>query len=128
MYHQRKKRQYITVLPKKSVVVQKFDNKTYDEITNFYYSNEWKECRQDFISKSILFCKGCNGDLSGNNKKYINVDHIKPLRYFWDLRLDQSNLQLLCAACNKAKGSKIEGMHYENGDTPFTIQHKSDWF
>lgn len=35
----------------------------------------------------------------------INVDHIKPVRKYWHLRLDFDNLQVLCSTCNKAKGN-----------------------
>ena len=33
------------------------------------------------------------------------VDHIRPVRYYWNERLNDSNLQMLCGDCNKEKGS-----------------------
>lgn len=33
----------------------------------------------------------------------MNVDHIKPLHQYWDLRLKARNLQTLCASCNWGK-------------------------
>lgn len=35
----------------------------------------------------------------------ICVDHIKPLSKFWNLRLDRTNLQVLCDECNQGKGA-----------------------
>ena len=37
----------------------------------------------------------------------VNIDHILPLRLFWDKRLDENNLQVLCSKCNKKKGNEI---------------------
>lgn len=36
------------------------------------------------------------------------VDHIKPIRKHWHLRLDSNNLQILCDDCNMGKGSRGE--------------------
>jgi len=36
----------------------------------------------------------------------LNVDHIKPRAYHWNLRLAPHNLQTLCASCNHGKGGK----------------------
>jgi len=36
----------------------------------------------------------------------MNVDHIKPLSYHWNLRLAPHNLQTLCATFNHGKGGK----------------------
>jgi 5-methylcytosine-specific restriction endonuclease McrA len=38
----------------------------------------------------------------------VVVDHIRPIRHHWELRLDINNLQLLCDDCNKGKGSTDE--------------------
>jgi len=33
------------------------------------------------------------------------VDHMKPLRRNWELRLEESNLQILCESCNSHKAN-----------------------
>ncbi|MCZ6605441.1 MAG: HNH endonuclease [Alphaproteobacteria bacterium] len=38
----------------------------------------------------------------------MNVDHIKPLRRYWELRLASRNLQVLCGGCNHGKGNRDE--------------------
>ena len=97
------------------VEVTKLSNKTYQEALDFYKSPEWWTCRREFLSKnSKLECVFCNLELTGENRKKLNVDHIKPLRYYWDLRTDQSNLQITCEECNIRKRSR---RNPEEGDS-----------
>jgi hypothetical protein len=71
----------------------------YSVIRRFYDSWDWKQLRYKAIKKHGRHCLCC-GAVGGK----IVVDHIKPLRFFWDLRLDLDNLQVLCDDCNKGKG------------------------
>ena len=79
-----------------------FDSK----LNLFYTSSEWKKTRLIVIESVKLTnsycCKVCESTIK------LCVDHIKPLRYFWDLRLDINNLQILCDECNLEKSSIIE--------------------
>lgn len=69
----------------------------------FLRSKEWKELRAKALELYGLVCVKCGRD---NSKKYpINVDHIKPRKFFPDLALDITNLQPLCGPCNKRKGN-----------------------
>lgn len=74
------------------------------KLSEFYESWEWKRLRYDFIKGKLRCCECCGA--SPKNGTRIVVDHIKPIRHFWDMRLDQSNLQLLCDDCNMGKGSR----------------------
>jgi len=50
-------------------------------------------------------------ELCGQGKhegQILNVDHIKPVRLFWKLRLDPENAQVLCGDCNCGKGNRDE--------------------
>ena len=80
-------------------------NKTFPECREFYKSYEWKKIRQEVIKTHEHKCVCCNVKLTENTKS-LNVDHILPLKFYWDQRLDLDNLQILCNDCNKAKGSK----------------------
>lgn len=40
------------------------------------------------------------------DRRKINVDHIKPRKYFPELALVEDNLQVLCGTCNKRKGNR----------------------
>lgn len=92
--------------PDRQIVVTVLSNKTGSEAMEFYASSEWKTCRKEFLEGKTFECACCKEDLSSDNRSKMNVDHIKPLRYYWDLRIDHENLQILCNECNKLKGNK----------------------
>ena len=75
-----------------------FDKK----IFAFYKSDEWKNKRTEIFSKNLRECSYCG------SARELQVDHIKPLRFFWSLRLDEKNLQIVCKTCNYLKGSETE--------------------
>jgi hypothetical protein len=68
---------------------------------NFYQSPEWKQLKNKFLESSEKVCTVCGIDHS------LHVDHIKPIRHYWESRLDNNNLQVMCGTCNKEKGSKL---------------------
>jgi hypothetical protein len=74
---------------------------TREEISRFYRSAAWKRARYEALSRSPA-CLACGRSARDGAK--MNVDHIKPLSKPWDLRLDQRNLQTMCASCNWGKG------------------------
>jgi len=57
----------------------------------------------------VLTKRGARCECCGASPKdgvtIINVDHIKPRRDFPELALVESNLQVLCDACNHGKGN-----------------------
>jgi 5-methylcytosine-specific restriction endonuclease McrA len=69
----------------------------------FYKTPEWKRLRYAHLAKqpSCVLC-----GRSAKDGARMNVDHIKPLAYHWNLRLAPHNLQTLCANCNHGKGGK----------------------
>lgn len=71
----------------------------------FLYSQEWKTLRKQAISLYGTTCVKCGAEQT--KFKRVNIDHIKPRKYFPHLALDITNLQPLCAPCNKRKGNKI---------------------
>lgn len=73
------------------------DNEQVDE---FYKSFEWRKLRYKILAKYGRKCMAC-----GTTTGQIHVDHIKPLRRYWHLRLVEDNLQILCEDCNHGKGS-----------------------
>jgi 5-methylcytosine-specific restriction endonuclease McrA len=73
-------------------------------IVAFYDSAEWRRLRYDFIRANKQHCQCC-GLTPADGIKLV-IDHIKPLRFYWHLRLDARNLQVLCDACNVGKGSR----------------------
>ncbi len=73
-------------------------------ISGFYDSWEWKRARYDFLKAKNRRCQCCGATPESGIR--IVVDHIKPIRWYWHLRLDPKNLQLLCDDCNMGKGSR----------------------
>jgi 5-methylcytosine-specific restriction endonuclease McrA len=74
-----------------------------EQISAFYWTPEWWEQRQATIKKYGKKCMRCGH--TGSEGNPIRVDHIKPVRHHWGLRLDPSNLQVLCNEHNMEKGS-----------------------
>jgi 5-methylcytosine-specific restriction endonuclease McrA len=71
---------------------------------DFYLSREWLELRFRVLAKYGATCMLCK--TAGNNTNPIQVDHIKPRSKYPKLALDESNLQVLCKACNHGKSNK----------------------
>lgn len=72
----------------------------------FYRSHDWKRARYDALMKSDGRCECCGR--SRADGATLNVDHIKPVKKYWNLRLDLDNLQVLCGSCNAGKGNRDE--------------------
>lgn len=71
-------------------------------------SPEWKALRRRVLAVYGMKCMCC-GHVP-RNPSQINIDHVKPRKYYPEMALEESNLQVLCARCNRKKG---------NGDTDY---------
>ena len=67
----------------------------------FYKTREWRQLRYKVLVKFGRKCMCC-GETAG----HIHVDHIQPRSLHPHLELDESNLQVLCEACNMGKSNK----------------------
>lgn len=77
-----------------------------DKIRSFYKSYEWAAARMDALERSDGRCECCGR--SKHDDVVLNVDHIRPLKTHWHLRLDPENHQVLCGQCNRGKGNRYE--------------------
>lgn len=95
---------------------------TRDHKEAFYQSWEWKQLRFLVLKLQGRTCQCCGataGSRSADGKPVqIVVDHIKPISKFWELRLQKSNLQVLCDDCNMGKGAWDQ--------TDFRPPHRAD--
>jgi hypothetical protein len=66
----------------------------------FCQSEEWKNLREQVFERHGRFCAKCGA------MEYLHIDHIKPKSLHPGLRLDISNMQVLCAKCNMSKGNR----------------------
>lgn len=76
---------------------------------DFYKSWEWRTLRMEVLKEHGRSCQCCGAEpgmkTPAGEPVRICVDHIKPLSKFWKLRLDRTNLQVLCDECNQGKGN-----------------------
>jgi len=75
--------------------------------SGFYSSREWLELRVRVLESYECKCMMC-GRSPKDHGIVIHVDHIKPRSKRPELSLNFSNLQLLCAACNRGKSNKYQ--------------------
>lgn len=68
----------------------------------FYSSLPWRRLRLEIIKRDGGRCVAC-GASPADGTTVLNVDHIEPLSRAWERRLDPTNLQTLCGACNHGK-------------------------
>lgn len=86
-------------------------NKTDNEIAGniriasdgFTYTLAWRELLSRVLDEYGCRCMKCG--VLPKHSRCVNVDHIKPRRFFPELALDEDNLQVLCRICNKHKGN-----------------------
>jgi 5-methylcytosine-specific restriction endonuclease McrA len=82
----------------------------------FYRSWDWKRLRYEFMKDKEGCCECCGA--SAVHGIRVVVDHIKPIRKFWHLRLEKSNLQILCNDCNMGKS------HHDETDWRLTDEER----
>jgi 5-methylcytosine-specific restriction endonuclease McrA len=69
----------------------------------FWESPEWLKLRYTVLQKYGARCQCCGASAADGVR--IHVDHILPRSKFPRLELVESNLQVLCEACNLGKGN-----------------------
>lgn len=70
----------------------------------FLTSYEWRKLRFSALEKYGAKCCLCGA--TPESGAVMNVDHIKPRKFFPELALSMDNLQVLCHECNHGKGNK----------------------
>ncbi|MBQ3431984.1 MAG: HNH endonuclease [Clostridia bacterium] len=68
------------------------------EQIRFYKSKEWKAKRLEVLKRDHFECQRCARE--GRHTRANTVHHIQHLNEAWNLRLTESNLISLCAACH----------------------------
>lgn len=116
--------------PTQSKEQRKAENKHYniyqrdEEANAFYQSREWKKVRNYVYARDMATCQVC-GNATDNRKI---CDHIQPLKYSPDKKLNTDNLWILCYRCHAVK-TKLEQsiVNSKNGENK--IKHVSkEWY
>lgn len=74
--------------------------RSWPEKKDFYLSRGWIELRYKILKSRGRTCSACK-----TTDGVMHVDHIKPRSKYKHLELTESNLQVLCKACNEGKGA-----------------------
>lgn len=76
----------------------------------WYLSEEWKLCRKDYLRNYYKLNKKrvCNCCGKSEDEVKMNIDHIYPVRRYWSMRLEHTNLQNMCEICNSQKGNFMD--------------------
>jgi 5-methylcytosine-specific restriction enzyme A len=82
----------------------KYGNTRYD--ADFYQSIQWRAFREYIKARIPMICNVCKG-----RAKYL--DHIIPISQ-GGARLEESNIQWLCARCHTAKTNKERHQNNKN--------------
>jgi 5-methylcytosine-specific restriction endonuclease McrA len=91
------------------------DGKDKDIRDKFYASRAWKALRYKILVRDGAKCAAC-GRTSADGVK-LAVDHIKPLFHHWDLRLEPTNLQVLCTPdCNFFGKGRHDTTSFKRGE------------
>lgn len=88
----------------------------------FFASDAWRSLRYQALKMGNGRCCLCGA--SAFSGAVLHVDHIKPASLYPELRLDLSNLQVLCADCNLGKSNKDETDWRQGPTKPKVILQK----
>ena len=85
---------------------QKAERLREQKAKSFYNSLAWRKVRYQFLRTQPrpLRCAVCGRSTADGVT--LCVDHVKSVKRYPELRLNLSNLQLLCGPCNTGKGSE----------------------
>lgn len=92
----------------------------------FLESFDWRDLRFNILKTYGSKCMCCGA--TPNHGAVMNVDHIKPRKYYPDLALDKNNLQVLCNPCNHGKGNKDDASNDFRPDNWRGILNESKYF
>lgn len=78
---------------------------TNEQARIFYRSTAWKHKREEILKRDNYECVQCRkeGRLTTQFDAVLEIDHIKELKDYPELKLENSNLQTLCRSCHNIK-------------------------
>jgi 5-methylcytosine-specific restriction endonuclease McrA len=85
--------------PKAPIMVEGVDVTSKDFLSTY----AWRRLRMEALKKYGPKCMCCGATPA--NGAVMNVDHIKPRKFYPNLALDLANTQILCHDCNHGKGN-----------------------
>lgn len=82
---------------------------TKEDRDKFYNSKLWRDKRKEILKRDNYECQEClrHNLLTTQYDSMLIVDHIKELKDYPMLALEDSNLQTLCFACHEEKHDRL---------------------
>lgn len=82
---------------------------TDEQCRRFYKSYAWKKKRIKVLEIDNYECRHCKeqGRLTTQHDATLEVDHIKELKDYPELSLEENNLQTLCRTCHNIKHGRF---------------------
>jgi len=91
----------------------------------FYGSDAWKSARREALKRARYRCALCGSSVQGLGKS--RVDHKRTRKESPELALVQSNLRVLCVACDAMRHAEKGGAAADRGcdqdGNPLSINH-----
>lgn len=99
---------------------------TKEQRTAFYNSVAWRQLRNHILERDNHECQWCkaNGLVVTDMSTVLEVDHIKELEYYPELRFDEDNLRTLCKDCHNKRHGRMN--YRSNGKGKHTNKWKDD--
>ncbi len=75
----------------------------------FYTSSDWRMMRAYILERDNYECQWCkrDGKVTSQLDSVLEVDHIKELKDYPELALDESNLRTLCKDCHNKRHERF---------------------
>lgn len=75
----------------------------------FYTSDDWRMMRAYILERDNYECQWCrrDGKVTSKADSVLEVDHIKELKDYPELALDETNLRTLCKDCHNKRHERF---------------------
>lgn len=75
----------------------------------FYTSDDWRTMRAYILERDAFECQWCkrDGKVTSKADSVLEVDHIKELKDYPELALDETNLRTLCKDCHNKRHERF---------------------
>lgn len=102
-----------------------YNSNVRDQVANdFYHSAQWSKTRDYVVARDMNVCQVCGSSIESR----VVVDHVHPLKFSSDEKLDSNNLWCLCYRCHEVK-SMIERQTLSSPNGDNKLRHMSkDWY
>lgn len=101
----------------------------WQERRNFYNSVEWKQMHDYILNRDHHECLWCKADgkVTTDADAVLEVDHIKELEFYPELRMDPNNLRTLCKDCHNKRHHRMNYSSHQHKVKPNRWREDERW-